>query len=326
MSGSIDDTYRAVVDDLPANLRAAALDLLGGARWEDFFKLEPCRDLPVFAAVPELGLRGDQLEAWRRAHHAACFYGVLADLLADRQLPPSPERDRLLFHLLSNWRRALAEADGDAALADRTVAAGMRLWALGVRAEQAALARRALRLDRYARNVLFKLGWGGIAAECALQRLPDPDRVACFRRAYLLLMLSLQCVDDAMDEGEDAALHGASVPAALGLPPNALFAAGAWLARAVGREARAGGFAHLERWSLTRAKELQRLMRERITAEDKLAGLTASSALEETCRSMAARFRACGSGGSGATTFSGRSASDPPRRISSSSTTPSFAP
>jgi len=326
MSGSIDDTYRAVVDDLPASLRAAALDLLGGARWGDFFQLEPCRDLPVFAAVPELDLRGDRLAAWRRAHHGACFYGVLADLLADRQLARSSEHDRLLFYLLDHWRRALAEAEGDAPLADRIISKGMRLWALGVRAEQAALARRALGLARYARIVLFKLGWGGIAAECALRRLPDARRVACFRRAYLLLMLSLQCVDDAMDAEEDAALQGASAPAALGLPPNALFAAGAWLARAVAREARAGGFAHLEHWSGTRAEELQRLMRERITAEDKLAGLAVSSALEETCRSMAARFRACGSGGSGAITSSGRSASDLPRRISSSSTTPSFVP
>jgi hypothetical protein len=326
MSASIDDTYQAVVDDLPGGLRAAARDILGGARWEDFFQLEPCRDLPVFAAVPELGLGDDQLAAWRRAHHAACFYGVLADRLADRQLAPSAERDRLLFHLLDRWRRALAEADGDAALADRLISRSMRLWAAGVRAEQAALGRRALGLRRYARLVLFKLGWGGLAAERALRRLPDAHRVACFRRAYLLLMLSLQCVDDAVDAGEDAALRGASAPAALGLAPNALFAAGAWLARAVTREARAGGFAHLEHWSSTRAGELQRRMGERITAGDKLAGLTASSALEETCRAMAARSGACGSGDSGAITSSGRSASGPLPRTSSCGTTPSFAP
>jgi hypothetical protein len=327
MSVSIDGTYQGVISSLAPELRVRALDLLAGgglatggsARWDAIFKLEPCRDLPVFAATPDLPVEALHLDAFRAAHHCACFYGVLADRLADRQVAPSPQLEDLLAHFLAHWRRSLARASGDPVLADRAIARGLRLWGAGVRLEQAALARRSLGLVRYARIVLLKLGWAGIASEHLLRRMREPRRAGLFRDAYLLLMLSLQCVDDAMDGAEDEALHGASIPTALGFPPPALFAAGARLARAAALDARAGGFERFARWISGRADELDRLTAARISVHCKVAGLAIASTLEEACRSIAQRTR----GGSGAMTSSARSASPHRLTIFCSGATPS---
>jgi hypothetical protein len=298
MPASIDDTYHHVIFSLPSRLHAMAVGLLAevglagpaGARWDEIFKLEPCRDLPIFAVAPDLPVEEQRLEAFRVAHHCACFCGVLADRLADRQVDPSPALDQLLAHFWAHWRRALGEADGDLALSDRAIVLGLRTWRRGVQLEQAALAGGSLSLRRYARIILLKLGWAGIASECLLRQVPNPRRARAFRHAYLLLMLGMQCIDDAADSTEDEALHGASFPAVLGFPPAGLFAAGGQLTRAAAAAAREGGFERLAQWSSERAEELNSLTSERVSMEGRLAGLVIASTLEETCQSIAERY------------------------------------
>src|SRR5689334_7104589 len=103
MSATIDSTYQTVLAHLPPDLRAPARGLLfelGLARtpeasWADTFQLQPSRELPLFALPAGSSEDERTLEAFQRAHHAACFHNVLVDRMADRQVPTTPERERL---------------------------------------------------------------------------------------------------------------------------------------------------------------------------------------------------------------------------------------
>ena len=290
----IDATYQSVIARLPEELREAARGLLfalGLARtpdsgWADVFQLPPSRDLPLFA--PPVGLSPDSraLAAHRRAHHAACFHHVLVDRLADRQAPSTPERERLAAHFLASWRRGLAEATGDAREAERDIDRGLRDWRRGVALEHEALARGRLSLERYGHAVLLKLGWAGLASESLLRSRVEDARRQCFRRAFSLLALGMQCVDDAEDSAEDALLHGRSLPQALGFSPSALFSAGGLLTRTAASLAEQGGFERFAAWLAPRAGELEEISARRIHPADNLAGLVIATSLEAACDSV----------------------------------------
>lgn len=297
MSATIDATYQAVVSGLPAELREPARRLLlelgyaddMGKGWADVFQLEPSTDLPRFAIPSHHSLEEGRLNAFRRAHHMACFYGVLVDRMADQQAAHTPERQRLAEHFLVLWQRSLAEAEGGEQHARWTVDRSARAWRCGVGLERAALARRSLGLRRYAWSIILKLDWAGVASESLLRHLGELHRLQLFRRAFCLLALGLQCVDDAADSAEDEARNGLSLPAVLGFAPNALFTAGTLLTGAAAVAAAQGGFKGFTQWLVQRTHELEQLRRGRVRPEDNLAGLFISSTLEAVCLSQAGR-------------------------------------
>lgn len=294
MSATIDATYQSVIASLPDDLREPARGLLfelglardSKASWSDVFQLKPSRDLPLFAP-PADGLCDEHtLDAFRRAHHGACFYNVLVDRMADQQAAVTPERERLATHFLAYWRRSLADADGDGSHTARVIARGVRAWRRGVGLERAALARRSLDRRRYGRIILFKLGWAGIASECLLRHKVEAHRVRLFRCAFSLLASGMQCVDDAADSAEDEAVHGLGFPTALGFPPAALFTAGALLTRAAASVSAQGRFDRFTDWLVHRASELERIRERRIRPTDNLAGMVIASSLEAVCLSI----------------------------------------
>lgn len=291
MSATIDATYQSVIASLPHDLREPARGLLfelGLARdskagWADVFQLKPSRDLPLFA-IPADSLCDERtLDAFRRAHHGACFYNVLVDRMADQQAATTPERERLATHFLAYWRQSLTEADGDGSHTAKVIDRGVRAWRRGVGLERAALARRSLDRRRYGRVILLKLGWASIASECLLRRQVEEHRVRFFRCAFSLLASGMQCVDDAADSAEDEAVHGLGFPAALGFPPAALFSAGALLTRAAASVASQGRFDRFADWLAHRARELERIRERRISPADNLAGMVIASSLEAIC-------------------------------------------
>jgi hypothetical protein len=294
MSVTIDSTYHSVMVGLPADLREPARGLLfelGLARtpeagWSDVFQLEPSRDLPLFAPSADHPDDEPTLEAFRKAHHGACFYNVLVDRLADQQAETTPERERLAAHFLTFWRRSLAEATGDERQTAWVIDRDIRAWRRGVGLERAALARRSLDLERYGRGILLKLRWAGIASECLLRHRLETHRLRLFRCAFFLLASGMQCVDDAADSAEDEAVHGSGFPAALGFPPAALFTAGALLTRAAASTAAQGRFDRFAQWLSHRAGELERIRARRIRPTDNLAGMVIASSLEAVCLSV----------------------------------------
>ncbi len=259
-------------------------------RWDEVFQLEPCRDLPSFALVAGHAMEERTLEVFLRAHHCACFYGVLVDRIADHQVKSSPEFMALAQRLCTEWKRSLVELTKDEVLAEEAISQSMRAWRLGVALERTALSRRGLSPRRYARLVLLKLGWAELASDTLLHLSCEPGRARLFRHATFALMLGLQCLDDAVDAPEDAALRGVDIPAALGVPRAQLFRAGVWLTRAAASPARQGGFERFARWLADRADAVSRLHPEGSSLDSDLGGYALASLLEETCRHSAACF------------------------------------
>ncbi|HYO71922.1 MAG TPA: hypothetical protein VEU33_38180 [Archangium sp.] len=294
MRTTIDSTYQTVIASLPPDLREPARGLLfelGLARtpeegWSDVFQLQPSKELPLFALPADCPGDERPLEAFRRSHHAACFYNVLVDRMADRQASTTPEREGLAAHFLAYWRQSLAEADGDERHTAKVIDRGIRAWRHGVGLERAALARRSLDRRRYGRIILLKLGWAGIASECLLRHRVEAHRARLFRCAFFLLAAGMQCVDDAADTAEDEAVHGLGMPAALGFPPTAFFTAGALLTRAAASTAAQGRFERFAHWLSHRASELEWIRQRRVRPADNLAGMVIASSLEAVCLSV----------------------------------------
>ncbi|NVJ25524.1 MULTISPECIES: hypothetical protein [Myxococcus] len=122
--------------------------------------------------------------------------------------------------------------------------------------ERTCLEQRALTIPQYVDLVSRKVAWLGTASFCLILAHGRPERLPTFRRAFDLLLLSSQCLDDALDHEEDARLHGVSFPAALGVPPGGLLRAAPRVARLGAEVAGAGGFSHLGTWLAERAREL----------------------------------------------------------------------
>ena len=211
--------------------------------------------------------------------------------MADQQAATTPERERLAAHFLAHWRRRLSEADGDRAHAVWTVDHGARALRCGVRLEQASLARGGIGLRRYGYSILLKLGWASTASECMLRRRVEPERRWLFRRAFNLLALALQVVDDAEDSADDRAVRGASFPGVLGFAPAAFFTAGTMLTRAAMSAAALGDFEHFAQWLNHRSYELDQLRKRHVRPEDNLGGMVIASSLEAVCLSVARRTR-----------------------------------
>lgn len=299
MSAMIDFTYQQVIARLPPNLRKPARTLLrdlGLTRdpqdcWADVFRLPPSLDLPIFAQPDERPCDGRTLDAFRKAHHCACFYSVLVDRMMDRQAESTPERALLAAHFLMHWRQRLTEADGDRAMAVWAVDHGARALRCGADLERAALTRGRMGLRRYGYSILLKLGWASAASECLLRHRVEPHRLELFQRAFNLLALALQVIDDAEDSADDTALRGTSFPEVLGFPPAAFFTAGTLLTRGALSAASHGGFERFAQWLTHRFHELDQLRKRHVRPEDSLGGMVIASSLEAVCLSVARRTR-----------------------------------
>lgn len=293
---TLDSSYALAVERLSPALRLAATGLLqrlglgshAEGRWEHFLRLEVHRDLPVFAAGFQAGegCRGigrEVLEGFLAAHHSAIFFGTLADRRVDGQVTPDPELRALERCFLESWREALARAEGDRQGAEEAIRRGLRAWRRGVSLERAALARRVLTPRLYADIVLRKLGCAWLASERMLQRCGEHSRSRAFRQASGLLLLGMQCVDDAMDCAEDEALHAVSVPAALGLPARGLTAAAVALLRRASEVAHGGGFERLADWLCGHAEQLEARWVAGGSLQERWAGWALGTSLEERC-------------------------------------------
>lgn len=293
---SLDATYEELVTRLPEVLRPAAEELLPrlglaagpGARWESCVRLAPARELPWLVAHG-LGVRGAVVERFVAAHHAAVFHGLLVDRLADGQGVLDAEMRALRGCLLNAWRRRLAGALGDERRAQRAVARELRVLHRGLALERDALGRSGLLLEDYARMGWWKLRWGGLAASALLGEAVPAWRRRLFSRALRLLLLALQCFDDAVDCAEDERLRGRSVPAALGFPRGGLAQAAVHLSRRAATHAREGRFPALARWLEERALETDVLAPEDDVLRCRMAGVVIADGVERALRRLSPR-------------------------------------
>jgi hypothetical protein len=254
-----DETYRWLVDGLPARLRKPAERLpwrLGltkspDGRWGDFVRLHPNRELPLYAAQApdgELGLTPVDLGHFLRAHHLGAFAWLVRDRLEDGQVEKEDHFLELAEVFEQRWREAIAEGTDDNVLARALFRRATTRWQRGTQAEQRVLAAGSMRAPIYAAIVREKLGWIGAPSQALLQVSGDPPRLIPFLHAHDLYLVGLQVLDDVIDAEEDRALRGADVASALGCSPGALVRAAPKLVRRAAAAAAGGGFTWFATW------------------------------------------------------------------------------
>ncbi|KYF89325.1 hypothetical protein BE17_28205 [Sorangium cellulosum] len=105
-----------------------------------------------------------------------------------------------------------------------------------------------------------------------------PSRALQLQRSYDSFLFALQCRDDAMDGAEDAAVHGVSVPDALGYAPGGLFRAAPRVGRAAASLAAEGGFHRLAAWLTAWTQAVDARWLPGIPAQDEMAGMILATA------------------------------------------------
>ena len=263
----IDRVYRTLVETLPSDLRGRALSLpfdIGvaareGGGFSEYAASLPMQELPLFAAE---GIRrrsalerSGVLDRFRIAHYCGGFYGLLSDRLADGQVSADRGLLRIRRALRRRWLEALGQASGAPVTARIVVARAARRLRLAVGRERRSLCRGRVGVAQYAAIVVDKVAWLMVSAGLLLRGHAPEPRTAAFERCYNLLMLGLQCFDDARDADEDARLYGHGVPQSLGFSARALFGAG-WTLHAVAAEqSERDGFSALGAWARRRCAE-----------------------------------------------------------------------
>lgn len=288
--------YRRTVAELPADLRPFAAELpfhLGLTHqpeggWKDYTALAPFQSLPEYAdedpACSGSRLTLEVREQYLRAHYRGGFFGLFMDRLADGQVPERPEWPRLQQCLAECWERSLVDATGSPTLAAHAVRAAMQAWTEGLQLERALLSRRRMSMEQYVHLVSQKVAWLGTSSFCLLIAHGRPERLRAFRLAFDLLLLSSQCLDDAVDHAEDERLHGVSFPTALGYPPGGLVRVAPRVARLGAEMARAGGFLHLGGWLSERARELDTVGAGGNPLQNEMAALVLGEAVTCLCK------------------------------------------
>lgn len=261
----LDATYRTIISELPAEVRDAAsalpyrmgLTSAPDVGWNALVLLELNREPTLFAAedpaVPGASLVSeDALAAYRAAHHCCAIHWMIADAMADRAATGAPFLPRLRRTVIRSWRRTLAQATRDGAMARREIRATLAAIEKARAEERRAYMRGALSPSAYADLVQQKIAWCSSAARCLLSKAGDPARLAVFRDVYDTWLFALQCRDDVEDAPEDARVYRTTVADALRLPPPALLAAGPRVVSAAVVRAQAHGFrrmaSYLGRW------------------------------------------------------------------------------
>ena len=254
-----DETYRWLVDGLPARLREPAerlpwmlgLTQSSDGRWSDFVRLHPNRELPLYAAqAPDgsLGLTAADLDLFLRAHHLGAFAWLVRDRIEDGQV----EVDDQLFELAEvfeqRWRDAIVDGTGDVRLAGALFRRATTRWQRGTRAEKKVLAAGSMRAPIYAAIVREKLGWIGAPSQALLQAHGGSRRMKVFLLAHDLYLVGLQTIDDVIDMDQDRALRGSDVPSALHCSAGALMRVAPKLVQRAAATAAAGGFTWFATW------------------------------------------------------------------------------
>jgi hypothetical protein len=254
-----DETYQWLVDGLPARLRRPAQRLpwrLGLTQspdrpWSDFVRLHPNRELPLYAAQTasgDLGLAGEDLEPFLRAHHIGAFAWLVRDRLEDGQVETKGLFLELAEIFEQRWREAIADGTGDPQLAQALFRRAVSRWQRGTRAEQRVLGAGSMRAPIYAAIVREKLGWIAAPSQALLRVSGAPRRLTPFLQAHDLYLVGLQALDDVIDADEDRALRGADVATALGCSPGALVRAAPQLVRRAAATAASGDFTWFANW------------------------------------------------------------------------------
>lgn len=254
-----DETYRWLVDGLPARLRWSAERLpwrLGLTKspdrpWSDFVRLHPNRELPLYAAQASgggLGLTAETLGHFLRAHHLGAFAWLIRDRLEDRQVDAADHLLELAEIFEQRWREAIVDGTGHAVLAETIFRRATLRWQRGTRAEQRLVGAGSMRPPIYAAIVREKLGWIGAPSQALLRVNADPRRGAAFVHAHDLYLVGLQALDDVVDAAEDRALRGTDVPSALGCSAGALVRTAPKLVRRAAATAADAGFTWFANW------------------------------------------------------------------------------
>ena len=254
-----DETYRWLVDGLPARLRAPAERLpwkLGltkspDGRWGDFVRLHPNRELPLYAAQAAdgtLSLTAVDLSHFLRAHHLGAFAWLVRDRLEDGQVASDDHLLELAEVFDQRWREAIIDGTGDAALAGALFRRATSRWQRGTRAERCVLAAGSVRAPIYAAIVREKLSWIGAPSQALLQANGNPGRATTFVHAHDLFLVGLQTIDDVIDMDEDRTLRGADVPGALRCSAGAMVRTAPKLMRRAAATATEGGFTWFATW------------------------------------------------------------------------------
>lgn len=243
---------RVIAGELPFRL---GLTKTADGRWGDFIRLDPDRDLPLYATRP--GMAEASLNLFLRAHHIGGFYGVLRDRLLDGQVEPSAGLTTIGRALLRAWVDALAAAIGKREVAKAAIVQVLKRARIGAKMERDMRLGRS-HFSRYALSTHLKLDWITLAARMQLDMFGDHAGARAFTRAFHRVLLALQCRDDVDDAVEDRRLHGISMADALGISENVLFRTSVHLFRDAARLARLAGFSELAAWSTAQLASCER--------------------------------------------------------------------
>jgi hypothetical protein len=276
----LEQSHRALLLSLPPSdaERVSSLPRLLGVSsrsrggFDDYAKLEVIVDLPRFAGercrVPQA-----ELSQARYAHHVGGFWGLTADRILDGQTAAPPD---VLAPLERAWSVALSAACGlDAVAAARKVRAAARRLDRGVERERA-----LCDFPGWVDAVIERTWWFALVAAELVRRHRGARAQAAFRRAVTVLMLSLQCLDDAADVEEDRVRTGASVPEKLEVSPESLELLSAHFAALASTAAASAGFEQLGDWCRARAEEVQGGVRASCFAAARLEALGLLAQLE----------------------------------------------
>ncbi len=243
---ALPEDLRPLASELPFHL---GLTARAGGGWEDYTALAPFQSLPGYASEdPMHPVSPERLARYLRAHRRGGFFGLFIDRLEDGQVQDRPEWPRLRQCLFDQWEQSLSDATDNKPLAAHAVRIAVQTWVEGMDLEREQLCRRELTVPQYLDLVSRKVAWLGASSFCLILAHGQPARLPAFRLAFDLLLLSSQLLDDAVDDEEDARLHGISFPAALGYPPGGLLRAAPRVSRLGAKVAQSGGFSRLGDW------------------------------------------------------------------------------
>jgi hypothetical protein len=285
---AVDETYEAVVSGLPPRLwslaRRAPVSLgltkspEGG--WAAFVPIHPNREL-VYYAAEGLALSPQSLRRYQVAHHAAGFYGIVADRISDRQAPRGGAWLALRAELLSAWKGRLVDAVANRRRALATIAAALRDWRRGRQIERHHLRPGALR-GHYGHIVLLKLGWISATARRMLMEAGARRRARYLGRAYHLFLCALQLRDDLLDAAEDARLTGIDVATALGVSPGGMVRAASALLVSATAAARRGALFALADWMDDFARQTDGYLHAAEAWRDEITGMALAGQIGES--------------------------------------------
>jgi hypothetical protein len=241
---------RAATDSPPGRLGLAhASEPFNEQSWDTFWGLDPNRRPAHYASARRVGEVSDdpRVQHFDCAHHQALLFG-LSFRIADRPFMRSSRFSSLRDSLLHAWVDALAGACGDRPLARQAVERALSLLRAGTQLEASAFRTWRLAPGTYAEQTRLKLRWRSATPRVLLQQSQGEARAADFERCYDLFGMSVQCLIDAMDAEEGAALRGVSVPRLLGLADSALVEAAVVLVERAAERAAHVGFGALCEW------------------------------------------------------------------------------